>query len=155
MAKLEFSYPVQFEQLLKKLSGDQLRTVCEKAVTAAGKVMLTEAKKQLKSVIGTNPSTERDKRHGSRSTGELVESIGVSPCFQNRKGEFNVKVGFKEPRQHKTTAKEQTNAEIANVLEHGRHGQPPRPFMKKAKNKAKKAALEEMERVFTEEVDKL
>ncbi len=155
MAKMKFELSDELMQKLQRLQGEELDRICKKALTAAGEIVLKETKSQLKSVIGTNPQTKYDKKHGSRSTGELVESLGLSPPELNNNGVFDIKVGFGEPRKHKTGQKEQTNAMIANVLENGRHGSPPRPFLKKAKAKSQKAALAEMERVITMEIEKL
>jgi hypothetical protein len=65
----------------------------------------------------------------------------------NRNGDFDVKVGFAEPRRDGGS-----NAKIGNILEFGKHGQPPRPFLKPAKIASRDACIERMRRVFEEEV---
>ena len=58
-------------------------------------------------------------------------------------------MGFSEPRSDGDS-----NAKIANILEYGRHGQPPKPFLKPAKSSSKAAAIEAMKRKLEEEVGK-
>ena len=48
-----------------------------------------------------------------------------------------------------------TNAMIANVLEYGKHGQPPRPWLKRTKAQAKDVFLQAAQQKFEEEIDKL
>jgi hypothetical protein len=44
---------------------------------------------------------------------------------------------------------------VAGVLEYGKHGQPPKPFLKPAKTASKNACVDAMIRVCEEEVDKI
>ena len=46
---------------------------------------------------------------------------------------------FAEPRSDGGS-----NAKIANILEYGRSGQPPKPFLKPAKSKARKQIMQAM-----------
>lgn len=72
-----------------------------------------------------------------------------------------VKVGFNEPRRKQSAAKGKrsyyfaSNAMIANVLEYGKSGQPPKPFLKPAKSASRKACTEAMIKKFEEEIKKL
>ena len=86
----------------------------------------------------------------SRSTGQLLSALGTSPALQDRNGDFNVKVGFSEPRTDGDS-----NAKIASVLEYGKSGQPPKPFLKPAKSASKNAAIEAMKAKLEQEVDGL
>ncbi len=95
-------------------------------------------------MVGKNTKIE------SRSTGELESALGVSPAKQDRDGNFNVKIGFKEPRSDGGS-----NAKIANILEYGKHGQTPKPFLKPAKSKSKDACIEAMADKLESEIDKL
>lgn len=154
MARIEFNMPDDFNEKLKKLEGEDLRRISETALKRAARVVLEASRSELKRVLDSN----RD----SRSTGELLASLGVSPVdISLKNGYLNVSVGFNEPRRKQTAAKKKrsynvaTNAMIATVLEYGRHGQPARPFMSRARNRSKKAALDELERVYMEEMDKL
>ena len=44
---------------------------------------------------------------------------------------------------------------LANILEYGKVGQPPKPFMKPTKSKSKKPALEKIKSTLEEEINKL
>jgi hypothetical protein len=72
-----------------------------------------------------------------------------------------VKIGFNEPRRRQYAAKGKrsyytiTNAMIANVIEHGKHGQPPKPFLKPARTSSRKPAIEAMKQKLDEEIGKL
>ncbi len=81
------------------------------------------------------------------STGELESALGVSPAKLDKNGNFNVKVGFDEPRKDGSS-----NAMIANIIEYGKHGQPPRPFLKPAKAASRTPAIEAMKRKLDEEM---
>ncbi len=59
-----------------------------------------------------------------------------------------MKVGFAEPRSNGDS-----NAKIANILEYGRSGQPPKPFLKPARSQSRSACIEAMKAKFETEVD--
>ena len=143
MAKAEVVLPDEFLQKLSKLS-DRTDEISERVLEAGGEVVLSRVKSNLSSVIGKG--TEYD----SRSTGELERSLGLSPVKLDRDGNYNIKIGFSEPRPDGGS-----NAKIANIVEYGKHGQPAKPFLKPAKSASKAACQEAMIRKFQEEVDKL
>ena len=136
------------EDFLLKLSklGDQTDSILPKVLEAGGKITLAKAKSNLSSAVGRGTKKE------SRSTGELERSLGLSKARQKRDGSgWDIKVGFAEPRR----GKGKSNAKIGNILEHGKHGQPAKPFMKPAGTQSKKAAIEAMQDKFKREVDNL
>jgi len=138
MAKVTVKIPDEFAQALSKL-GDKTDDIIPRVLEAGGEVVLDKVKSNLASVVGSGTKEE------SRSTGELERSLGLSPAKQKRDGSgWDVKVGFSEPRSDGNS-----NAKIANVLEYGRHGQPPRPFLKPAKSAA---VIETMKAKFEQEV---
>lgn len=63
---------------------------------------------------------------------------------------FFFKVGFSEPRSDGGS-----NAKIANILEYGKYGQPPKPFLKPARSQSKNACIETMKAKLQEEADGL
>ena len=132
MARMEIKMPDEFLVRLSRL-GDKTDAVTEKVLQAGGEVLLAEVNARLSAVVG------KDTKHPSRSTGEI-----------DRDGNANIKVGFSEPR-----SKGDSNAKIANILEYGKHGQPPKPFLKPAKIAAKSACVSTMQKKFDEEVSKL
>jgi HK97 gp10 family phage protein len=85
-----------------------------------------------------------------KSTGQLAASLGVSPAKVDRSGNTNVKIGFAENRSDG-----KSNAMLANILEYGRHRQPPRPFLKPAKSAAKSQVVETMKSALEREIDSL
>lgn len=154
MAKVQLIMPDDFEKRLTAL-GKSEDAIAEKVLEAGAEAVLPKIRSNLAGSIGRNTKVE------SRSTGELLGSLGVSPMKQDKDGNNNVHVGFNEPRRKQYAARgkrsysESTNAMIANVLEYGRHGQPAKPFMKPAVKAAKAAVQDAMQTKFIEEVDKL
>lgn len=132
MAKAEVQLP---EKLLTRLSqlGAKSDEIAEKMLEAGGEVLLSRVKSNLAGVIG------KGTKYPSESTGELERSLGLSPAKLDRNGNHNIKVGFSEPR-----ADGGSNAQIANIIEYGKHGQPAKPFLKPAKSASKAAVIEAM-----------
>ena len=153
MAKCEIKFPTDFEIKIDTL-GKNLDKICGEVCEAGADVVLPKVRSNLKSSIGHT-------QEKSRSTGELLSSLGVSEPKVDRNGMVNVKIGFHEPRKTQHAAKGKrsyyqiTNAMVANVLEHGKHGQPARPFMAKAKRQSKKACEAAMKAKMEEEVNKI
>ena len=143
MAKCEISMPEEFLFRLSKL-GDKTDTIIPKVLEAGGDIVLAKVKSNLSAVIGSGTKYE------SRSTGQLERSLGLSPAKQNRDGNWDVKVGFSENRTDN-----KSNAMLANVLEYGKSGQPPKPFLKPAKSASKSAVVEAMKQKFEQEIDSI
>ena len=128
---------------LSKL-GDKSDAIAEKVLQAGGEVVLQKAKSNLSAVIGSGT------KYDSRSTGELERSLGLSPVKVDGSGNHDIKVGFAEPRSDGGS-----NAKIANILEYGKHGQPPKPFLKPAKTASRKECIQMMKDTLEAEVEKL
>lgn len=143
MAKCDIKMPEDFLLKLSRL-GSKTDEITGKALEAGGAVIADKVRGNLESVIGANTKTE------SKSTGQLASALGVSQPRVNRDGNHDVKVGFAEPRRNG-----ESNAKIANILEYGKSGQPPKPFLKPAKSASKSECIDAMKRVFEEEVEKL
>ena len=143
MAKATMKMPDDFQKKLSKL-GNKTDEIVSKVLESGGEVVLDKVKSNLKGVIGNQTKEE------SRSTGELVSSLGLSPTKVDKDGNFNVKIGFSEPRSDGDS-----NAKIANVLEYGKSGQPPKPFLKPAKSTSRKACIETMKMELDKEIKKL
>ena len=139
MAKVQIEMP---QKLLSQIEdmGNSLDAAIPKALAAGGKVVLAKMKSNLQAAIGRGTKTK------SRSTGKLAASLGVSPAKLDRDNNLDVKVGFSEGRG------DVSNAMLANVLEYGKHGQPPKPFLKLTKSSSRKPCIEEMQRVLKEEL---
>jgi HK97 gp10 family phage protein len=143
MARSSYKMP---EDFLMKVSTLAERTdeIIPKVLEVGGEVVKAKVKSNLQTSIGS------DTKLPSRSTGELVDALGVSPAGIDRKGNYDVKVGFDEPR-----ADGESNAKIANILEYGKSGQPAKPFLKPAKTASRNACIEAMKRKLDEEISKI
>ena len=142
MAKSSFKMP---DDLVDKLSrlGNKTDEIIPRVLDAGGEVVVKAVRGNLQSAIGNT-------RFPSRSTGQLQSALGVSQARLDRNGNYNVKIGFAENRTDGSV-----NARIANILENGRHNQPPRPFMRPARTQSRKGAIEAMTKAFESEVEKL
>ena len=143
MAKADINFPDAFLEQLSRL-GSQFDSVAESVLEAGGEVVLEKAQRNLAAVIGTGT------KYDSRSTGELVDSLGLSPVKLNKSGNHDIKVGFSEPRSDGGS-----NAKIANILEYGKHGPTPKPFMKPARTSSKAECIQAMKDTLEAEVKKL
>jgi len=143
LATCKYELPTEFLDAISKLE-QQTDVIVPRVLEAGGNVVLKIVREHLRAVIG------RVKQLPSKSTGELVDALGLSPARLDRKGDYNVKVGFSEPRSDGDS-----NAKVANILEYGRHGQKPRPFLRAATAAARAPATEAMVRALDEELNNL
>ncbi len=124
--------------------GSDFDRVADSVLQAGGEVVLAKVRSNLSAVIGSGT------KYDSRSTGELEQSLGLSPVKLNREGNHDIKIGFSEPRSDGGS-----NAKLANILEYGKHGQPAKPFLKPAKSASKAECIRVMDQTLKEEVEKL
>lgn len=144
MARVEMKMPEDFLLKVSRLN-EKTDEILPKVLEAGGQVVLERVKSNLSAVVG------KDTKVPSRSTGELESALGLSPAKPKRDGSgWDIKVGFAEPRPGGGS-----NAKIANILEYGRHGQPPKPFLKPAKTQSRRACIETMKSKLDEEVRKI
>ena len=143
MAKAQIKMP---EELLVKLSrlGSKSDEIAAMVLEEGGRVVLEKVRSNLSSVIGSGT------KHDSRSTGELLDSLGMTSPKIDRDGNTNVKIGFAEPRSDGNS-----NAMIAAVIEYGKHNQPPKPFLAPAKAKSRSECMKVMREALEREVAKL
>lgn len=140
---VKFNMPEDFLLKVSKLA-DKTDEILPKVLEAGGEVVETKVMSNLQAVIGSSTKEE------SRSTGELLSALGVSSAKQDKDGNFNIKVGFAEPRSDG-----KSNAMIAGVLEYGKSGQQPKPFLKPAKAQSKNACIDAMKNKLESEMEKL
>ncbi len=143
MARVEVKMPEEFLLKISRLA-DKTDEIVPKVLEAGGEVVLAKVKSNLQSVIG------KGTKHHSESTGELEAALGVTAAKQDRDGNYNVKVGFAEPRSDGGS-----NAKIANIIEYGKHGQPAKPFLKPAKSASKAACIAVMTAKLEEEINNI
>ena len=138
MARVSIQLPTAFMDQLTKIAA-KTDIAIPKALEAGGKVVFEKMKANLHGAIG------RDTKYKSRSTGKLLSALGVSPVKVNDEGNFDVKIGFSEGRSV-------NNAMLANILEYGKHGQPPKPILKPTRASSRKPCIEAMQNVLNEEL---
>ncbi len=143
MAKVDMKMPEDFLQKVSRL-GEKIDEIIPRVLEAGGVVVLDKVKSNLSSVV------VRGTKEKKRSTGELESALGVSPALQDKDGNYNVKIGFAEPRSDG-----ESNAKLANIIEYGKSGQAPRPFLKPAKTASKSACIGAMKAALESEVANL
>lgn len=143
MAKVTIKMPDEFLLKVSRL-GEHTDVIVEVALEKGGQVALDRVRSNLAGVIG------KGTKKPSRSTGTLLGALGLSPVKPGRNGNHDIKVGLSEPRRGGGV-----NAKIANILEYGRHGQPPRPFLRPAKRTVRASCIEAMQNALDEEVRRI
>ena len=143
MAKCTIKMPDDFLMKIAKLE-DKTDEIIPKVLAAGAEVVEEKVRSNLQSVIGSGTKFD------SRSTGELVNALGTSPARYDEQGNYDVKIGFAEPRTDG-----EVNAKLANIIEYGKHGQPPKPFLKPAKTAKIRACKKAMIKKLDEEISKL
>ena len=141
MARVSVKMPDDFLNKLSHL-GKKTDEIVPRVLRAGAEVVESKVRSNLQSAIG------RDTQEDSRSTGELVGALGISPAKLDRNGNYDVKVGFREPRSDG-----RSNAMVANILEHGTSTQPARPFLAPARSTSRKHAIEAMITQLEKEID--
>ena len=153
MARCSITMPDEFLLKCSQLA-DNTDAVLEKVLETGAELPFAQIKSGLAGAIGKT-------KYPSRTTGELIGALGISPVKISDSGESNIKIGFNEPRRKQYAAKGKrsygaiTNAMLANVLEHGKHGQPGKPFLRPAAARTKNAAIEAMKARLDSEVGDL
>jgi hypothetical protein len=143
MARGSYKMPEDFLLKVSTLA-EKTDEIIPKVLEAGGEMVKAKVKANLQATVGS------DTKLPSRSTGELIDALGVTPAGVDRDGNYNVKVGFDEPRKDG-----ESNAKIANILEYGKSGQLAKPFLKPAKSASRNACIEAMKRKLDEEISKI
>lgn len=143
MAKIDIKMPEEFLLKVSKLA-EKTDEIIPRVLEVGGAVVLPKVKSNLQAVISSNT------KYKSRSTGELADALGVTPAKQDKEGNYNIKIGFAEPREDG-----ESNAKIANILEYGKSGQPAKPFLKPAKSASRKPCIAAMTTALEKELDNL
>ena len=135
MAKANWKMPDDFLEKISAL-GNRTDEIVPRVLAEGAKPLLAKVKSNLTASLS------------GKSSGQLATSLGVSPAKLDRNGDANVKIGFAENRSDG-----KSNAMLANLLEYGKHGQPPRPFLKPAKSAAKSEVVAAMKQKLEEEIN--
>ena len=143
MAKVSWKMPDDFLMKVSRL-GEKTDEILPRVLEAGAEVVEAKVRSNLESVVG------KDTKYESRSTGQLLDALGTSTPLQDKNGDFNIKVGFSEPRPDG-----ESNAMLASIIEYGKSGQPAKPFMKPAKSASKTAAINAMKAKLEEEIKRV
>ena len=119
--------------------GAKADEVAKKAIYAAAAIVADRIKSNLQGVIS------------QEGTGELLDSLGVTPMQQDSVGNWNVKIGFDGYDENGVP-----NQLKARALESGTsRGERKHPFVEPAVRASKAPALAAMRAVIDEETQKL
>ena len=132
MAKCTIKMPDEFLMKVSRLA-ERTDEILPRVLEAGAEVVETKVRKNLLAAIG------KGNKAKDRSTGQLLKALGTSHPLQDSDGNMNVKIGFADGRTDG-----ENNAKLATILEYGKHGQPPRPFLKPAKSQSKRACIQAM-----------
>ena len=155
MPNVTVSLPTDIIQKMDKL-GKETDRIIGACLTEAAVPVEQAVKQKYDQVVGRPHIVRRNGRlynYGLRSTGALRRAIGTTKPRQDRKGNYDIKIGF----AGSVPGGKITNGRLAGLIENGckKRNQPPRPFIKPAEKASKAASLEAFERKFDEEVNKL
>lgn len=128
MAKMTVAGFDDYSKKLEKL-GSSMPEVAKRAVKAGVNPLADEVRRQL----------ENNLQGSEYSTGDLLNSLGVTPVDVDKNGVYNAKVGF-----HGYDRKGVPNALKARAMESGTSRQQKRPFLRPAVKRAKQKVLDEM-----------
>jgi HK97 gp10 family phage protein len=144
VARCSFKMPNDFLEKLSKLD-NRFDEIAPKVLKAGAKPVLEQAKQNLKSRIGEGT------KYPSQSSGELLDALEVTEPFLDRNDNWRLRVGVASTKDSKGVS----NAMKAAIMEYGKSGQPPKPWLKPTKSKTRKACIEEMRKTLDVEIEKL
>lgn len=148
MAKMAIKGLDEYMQKLSSL-GAKMPEVAKRAVRAGANPVADEIRKGLEANIKDPAYAGLDpgggifgvKHNYGKSTGDLLNSLGVTPPDIDKKGVINCKIGFAGYDR-----KGVPNALKARAMESGTSRLRKRPFIRPAVNRAKQRALNEMQK---------
>lgn len=143
MARVQIRLPNDFIDALDSASS-LIDNSAEQVLKAGANIVEPRMRSNLSAAIGSST------KQPSRSTGQLAKALGTAPVKVNRRGDYNVKVGFAENRDDG-----RANALIANVLEHGRSNQPARPFLAPTRSQTRRAAITAMKQTLAARIQQV
>ena len=131
-----------FEKLELQLStlGRRSIEIGGKAVKAGAGVLADQVRKNL----------EKNLANSEYSTGDLLDSLGVTPVKVDKNGVINAKVGF-----HGYDRKGVPNAIKARAMESGTSRQKKKPFIRPAIRTTEDKVYKTMQEVIDNEIQKI
>lgn len=141
----------EYADKLLRLGKDAPR-IAKKVVLAGAQPVADEIRKNLKANINDPSPVGKGgdsivKQNYGKSTGDLLDSLGIAPPDVDRNGNTNTHVGFSG-----YDSKGVPNALKARAMESGTSTLKKRPFVRPAVNKTKQKAINEMGKKLDEEI---
>lgn len=158
MAKMTIKGTDQLELQLSKL-GNMSTKIAKDVVMAGAQPVADEIRSALRSlpVDSLRPLKDGDEFNVVTSGGlkDLDNSMGIAPPDVDRNGNINTKIGFHGYGSYpsKKYPKGLPNQLLARAIESGSSVRKKNPFIRKAVNRSKKRALEEMQKKFDEKIE--
>lgn len=144
MARAAVKMPNDFLERISRLN-NRFDDIIPRVLEKGAEPVIQKAKTNLAARIG------QGTKEPSQSTGELIASLETTKPIQDAKGDWNLRVGVPTTKDSKGVS----NALKAAVLEYGKSGQPPKPWLKPTKSAARKVCAEAMEKALDKEIEKL
>ena len=155
MARMTFKAGEDYALKLSAI-GAKSEEIATKAIEAGAGVVATEIRKNLTANLNDPQSASE---HGSaifknpynKTSGSLLEALGITKVDRDKDGILQAKIGFGDPNYD---PKGVPNVLKARVMESGSSTIRKRPFVRPAVNATKKAAVDAMQKVIDEEIEK-
>jgi hypothetical protein len=143
MAKASFKMPDDFLEKLSRLN-NKFDEIVPRVLQEGAEPVIEKAKSNLSLRIG------QGTKDPSGSTGELIASLETTKPVQDYKGDWVLRVGIPITKDSRGVS----NALKAAVIEYGKTGQPPKPWLKTTKRASRKACIEAMKEALNKEIER-
>lgn len=153
MAKMEFGALDEYIDLLKGFEKEKTQTIIECSIYKGASIVANEIRNEIdKLPVNKNPHLGITKEEKN----DLKNGFGIAP-MQVRNGDFNVKIGF-DGYGHKTSSGKFPKGVpvplTARSIISGTSFRTKNDFVRRAVNRVKKNAIEEMNKTINEEFKK-
>lgn len=157
--KLRIKTSAEYAAKLNKL-GSNADIIAKKSIYKAASIVADEIKKNIKKIpLDNGYGTESDKIRGvsNKQKADLIDGFGITPIKFDEYGGINAKIGFDGYGSIATKKYPQgvPNQLLARSVESGTSFREKTPFVRPAVNKARKKAIETMDKTIEEEIKKL
>jgi len=144
MARASYKLPEDFLNKISKLN-EKLDDIVPRVLIEGAAPVLKKAKDNLSQRIG------QGTKKPSEATGDLIGSLGSSKPYQDHNGDWTIRMGVSTTKDRKGVS----NALKAAILEYGKSGQSPKPWLKQTRSSSRKACVEVMKNTLEMEIDSL